>query len=125
MLQGAGHHLPVRADLQGQVRGERVHGHGDAAAGHPLVPARLRGPAQRVRRHQPRHPTRRLRQAFAKSVVLKVMLRIHDILVRIRIRIRILLFSSLTLKTSTKNKFKKSFSAFYVLKLHLHHFFLR
>jgi hypothetical protein len=53
----------VRADLQGQVRGERVHGHGDAAAGHPLVQARLRGPAQRVRRHQPRHPTRRLRQA--------------------------------------------------------------
>ncbi len=56
----------MRADLQGQVRGERVHGHGDAAAGHPLVQARLRGPAQRVRRHQPRHPPRRLRQALRK-----------------------------------------------------------
>ncbi len=64
MPLGARHYLPVRADLQGQVRGERVHGHGDAAAGHPLVQARLRGPAQRVRRHQPRHPPRRLRQAL-------------------------------------------------------------
>jgi hypothetical protein len=39
------------------------------------------------------------------------------------IRIRILLFSSLTFKTPTKNKLKKSFSAaYYFLKINLHHF---
>ncbi len=37
------------------------------------------------------------------------------------IQIRILLFSSLTFKTPTKN-FLKKFSAFYFLKVHLHHF---
>jgi hypothetical protein len=34
----------------------------------------------------------------------------------------ILLFSSLTFKMPTKNKFKKSFSAYYFLKVFLHHF---
>ena len=43
MTAGAGHHLPMWPDLQGQVCGERVHGHGDVAAGHPLVPPRIRG----------------------------------------------------------------------------------
>jgi hypothetical protein len=41
----------------------------------------------------------------------------------LRILIRILLFSSLTLKTPTKNKFFKEVSAFYFLKVSLHHFF--
>ncbi len=36
--------------------------------------------------------------------------------------IQILLYSSLTFKTPTKNEFKKSFSAYYFMKLHLHHF---
>ena len=43
MTAGAGHHLPMWPDLQGQVCGERVHGHGDAAAGHSLVQARIQG----------------------------------------------------------------------------------
>ncbi len=65
------------------------------------------------------------------------MLRIHYIFgwIRIRIRgfmpltngsgswIRILLFSSLTFKMPAKNKFFNTiFSAYYFLKLHLHHF---
>ncbi len=67
------------------------------------------------------------------------MLRIHDLLGWIRIRIRgsmpltngsgsgswnrILLFSSLTLKMpEKKKKFNTFFSAYYFLKLHLHHF---
>ncbi len=37
-------------------------------------------------------------------------------------RIRILLFSSITFKTPTKNNLKKSFSAYYFLKVHSHHF---
>jgi hypothetical protein len=36
--------------------------------------------------------------------------------------IRILLFSSVTFKTPTKTNLKKSFSAYYFLKVHLHHF---
>ena len=43
MSAGARHHLPLWPDLQGQVCGERVHGHGDVAAGHPLVLARKVG----------------------------------------------------------------------------------
>ncbi len=39
------------------------------------------------------------------------------------IRIRTLLFSSLNFKTPTKTNFKISFSAYYFLKVHLHHFF--
>jgi hypothetical protein len=51
----------------------------------------------------------------------QAVFRIHDILVWVRIRI--LLFSSLTSKTSTKNGFfKRSFSAYYFLKVHLHIF---
>ncbi len=66
------------------------------------------------------------------------MLRIHDILgwIRIRIRgsmplnngsgsgswIRILLFSSLTKVPAKKLFFNTIFSAYYFLKLHLHHF---
>ncbi len=44
--------------------------------------------------------------------------------VRIRIWIRILLFSSLTFKTLIKNygNFLKSFSAYYFLNVHIHHF---
>ncbi len=36
--------------------------------------------------------------------------------------IRILLFSSLAFKMPTKNKLKKTFSAYLFLKVHLHHF---
>jgi hypothetical protein len=69
--------------------------------------------------------------------VSKAVLRIYDILGWIRIRgsmpltsgsesgswIRILLFSSLTFKKSAKNQFFNIiFSAYYFLKLHLHHF---
>jgi hypothetical protein len=36
--------------------------------------------------------------------------------------IRILLFSSLTFKRPTRTNFKKSFSAYYFMKVHLHHF---
>ncbi len=36
--------------------------------------------------------------------------------------IRILLFSSLTFKILTKNNFLKNFSAYYFLKVHIHHF---
>ncbi len=51
----------------------------------------------------------------------KAVFWIHVILVWIRIRI--LLFSSLTFKTPTKNWFfKRSFSAYYFLKVHLHLF---
>jgi hypothetical protein len=64
------------------------------------------------------------------------VLRIHDILgwIRIRIRvsmpltngsgswIRILLFSSLTFDASKKLIFNTIFSAYYFLKVHLHHF---
>ncbi len=65
------------------------------------------------------------------------VLRIHDILGWIRIRgsmpltngsgsgswIRILLFSSLNFKMPAKNKFFNTiFSAYYFLKLHIHHF---
>jgi hypothetical protein len=79
------------------------------------------------------------------SPALKAVLRIHDILGWIRIRIlgsmplsngsgsgfgsgsgswiRILLVSSLTFKMPAKNKFFNTiFSAYYFLKLHLHHF---
>ncbi len=49
------------------------------------------------------------------------MFRIHEILVWIRIRI--LLFSSLTFKMPAKNLFFSIiFSAYYFLKVHLHHF---
>jgi len=37
-------------------------------------------------------------------------------------RIWIQLFSSLTFKTPTKNYLFKSFSAYYFLKVHFHHF---
>jgi hypothetical protein len=49
--------------------------------------------------------------------------RIHasDYWIRIRMRVRILLFSSLTFKIPTKNSFF-SFSAYYFLNVHLHHF---
>jgi hypothetical protein len=50
---------------------------------------------------------------------------IRDILVGIRISdqwIRILPFSSLTFKTPTKKHFFLSFSPYYSLKVHLHHF---
>jgi hypothetical protein len=76
-----------------------------------------------------------------KILQLKTVLRIHAILgwIRIRIRgsmpmtngsrfgsgswIRILIFSSLTFKMPAKNYFfNKIFSAYYFLKLHLHHF---
>jgi hypothetical protein len=81
----------------------------------------------------------------SQMVMFFAVLRIHDILrwIRIRIRIRgsmpltngsgsgfgsgsrirILLFSSLTFKMPAKNKFLNTiFSAYYFLKLHLHHF---
>ncbi len=75
-----------------------------------------------------------------RLLLLEAVLRIHEILGWIRIRIlgsmpltngsgsgsgswiRILLFSSLTFKTPAKNKFFNTiFSAYYFLKLHLHH----
>ncbi len=63
-----------------------------------------------------------------KEVFFYSVFRSRDILVRIRIRgslpltygiqLRILFFSSVTFKTSTKNKF----FAYYFLKVHLHHY---
>ncbi len=55
------------------------------------------------------------------AVLNKAVMRIHDILGWIRIRS--LLFSSLTFKIQQKtNFFNTIFSAYYFLKLHLHHF---
>ncbi len=44
--------------------------------------------------------------------------------IRIRKRIRILLFSSLIFKRQQKTIKNKSFSAYYFLKVHLHHFWM-
>jgi hypothetical protein len=67
----------------------------------------------------------------------QAVLRIHDFLVRIRIRLQICgsvplthgsesgsgsCFSSVTFKMATKINFSSKFSAYYFLKLHLHHF---
>ncbi len=55
-------------------------------------------------------------------ILLNSVLRIRASDLWIRLRLQILLFSFLIFKKPTKNYFFLSFSAYYFLKVHLHHF---